>query len=71
MKSTFALLSCLLAEAALAAPSVASSVVHEKRNAGNERWIKREALHPESRVPVRIAMKQRNLDKGMEYLLDV
>lgn len=71
MKSSFALLSCLLAEAVLAAPSASSFVVHEKRDVDNERWIKREALHPDSRVPVRIAMKQRNLDKGMDYLLDV
>ncbi|EHK50837.1 hypothetical protein TRIATDRAFT_145909 [Trichoderma atroviride IMI 206040] len=69
MKISVVVLNSLLA-GALAAPT-GSQVIHEKRDTSSPRWIKREALNPSTKVPVRIALKQNNLDKGMDYLLDV
>lgn len=68
MKISLIVLNGLLA-GAIAVPT--SQVVHEKRDTNNARWIKREAVDPNTKVPVRIALKQSNLDKGMDYLLDV
>jgi tripeptidyl-peptidase-1 len=69
MKISLVVLNSLLA-GAIAAPT-GSQVIHEKRDTSNPRWIKREAVSPTTKVPVRIALKQNNLDKGMDYLLDV
>lgn len=69
MKISLVVLNSLLA-GALAAPT-GSQVIHEKRDTNSPRWIKREAVNPSTKVPVRIALKQSNLDKGMDYLLDV
>lgn len=69
MKISLIVLNGLLA-GAMAVPT-GSQVVHEKRDTNNARWIKREAVDPNTKVPVRIALKQSNLDKGMDYLLDV
>lgn len=69
MKISIIALNSLLA-GAIAIPT-GSQVVHERRDTDNARWIKREALNPDTKVPVRIALKQNNLNKGMDYLLDV
>ncbi|KAL7905061.1 peptidase S8/S53 domain-containing protein [Trichoderma velutinum] len=69
MKIGLIVLNSLLA-GAIAVPT-GSQVVHEKRDTNNARWIKREAVDPNTKIPVRIALKQSNLDKGMDYLLDV
>lgn len=45
-------------------------VLHEKRHT-NPRWVRREAVDGDSVFPVRIALKQRNLHKGMDYLMAV
>ncbi|KAK5995211.1 Tripeptidyl-peptidase sed1 [Cladobotryum mycophilum] len=69
MKISLILLNGLLA-GAIAVPT-SSGVVHEKRDTSNGQWIKREALDASTKVPVRIALKQKNLDKGFDYLLEV
>ncbi|KAM0262586.1 hypothetical protein ACHAQJ_001631 [Trichoderma viride] len=69
MKISLIVLNSLLA-GAIAVPT-GSQVIHEKRDTNNARWIKREALSPSTKVPVRIALTQSNTDKGMDYLLDV
>ena len=70
MKGSLILLSGLFA-GALAVPTT-SHVVHEKRSSSTQnRWVKRQALDADTKVPVRIALKQRNLDKGMDYLMEV
>ncbi|KAJ6785080.1 hypothetical protein PWT90_08665 [Aphanocladium album] len=74
MKTAASLLVNYLAIAS-AAPhfvSIGGGIVHEKRElASHARWIKKDAVHGNTRLPVRIALKQRNLDKGMDYLLEV
>ena len=46
-------------------------VRHESRDISHPSWTKREPLDANSNVPVRIAMKQRNLEHGMDYLMEV
>lgn len=71
MKTAASLLIGYLAVAS-AAPRLTNAVVHEKRAIGSQSsWIKRDAVPGATRLPVRIALKQRNLDKGMDYLLEV
>ncbi|KAL7805628.1 subtilisin-like protein [Trichoderma gracile] len=69
MKIGLIVLNSLLA-GVLAIPT-GLQIIHEKRDTSNARWTKRDTLDPNTRVPVRIALKQNNLDKGMDYLLDV
>lgn len=54
---------------ALAAPHAAPRVLHEKRSM--PALNRRERVHPDSIVPIRIALKQRNLESGYERLMDV
>lgn len=70
MKNSFVLLAGLAASA-LAMPS-GSHVLHEKRDTSSPHgWTKREAASGDTKVPVRVALKQNNLDKGMDYILEV
>lgn len=72
MKLNYLLLSGLVAAASAAPRAQTSHVVHEKRNlAAKTGFVKRDALASGTRIPVRIALKQRNLDKGMDYLMAV
>jgi len=56
----------------LAAPSTRYAV-HQKRDGTTaSQWVKRDVeLNPRSVIPVSIALTQRNLHKGDEYLMDV
>ncbi|KAM3459880.1 hypothetical protein NHJ6243_006416 [Beauveria neobassiana] len=68
MRFTSVLLSCLSA-GALAAPVADDSVV--KSHALSNSWQNEGSLPDDTQIPVRIALKQSNLDKGMDYLLTV
>lgn len=66
----------LLAAAGTQVSSLAvpqTHVVHERRdNAGVEsRWIKRDRVASHVKLPVRIGLKQSNMDKAFEWLMDV
>lgn len=61
----------LLALAAGAAAVPTSLVVHEKIDIENSQWNRSNSLDSSMRIPVRIALKQRNLEHGMEYLMKV
>lgn len=70
MKNSLVLLAGLVAMGT--AMPLVSHVLHEKRDMTNTmEWNKREAANGEQRVPVRIALKQENLDKGMDYIMEV
>ena len=69
MKLNFALLSGLFY--GVTAIPTTGHLLHEKRDTGDSRWFKREAVDASTKIPARIALKQRNLDKGMEYLMEV
>ncbi|KAJ6789505.1 hypothetical protein PWT90_07165 [Aphanocladium album] len=66
MKVAAIFLSAFVA-AALGIP--VTDIVHDRRDVSG--FIRREAMASETIVPVRIALKQRNLDKGMSYLMAV
>lgn len=55
----------LFATTALAVPFIGSQ---EKRNILHPAWIKREPLEGTASVRMRIALKQQNLEKGMDLL---
>ena len=57
--------------AAVAAAPASKLVVHESRDAASVGFTKGAALHGDARVPVRIALKQRNLDNAMNLLMKV
>jgi tripeptidyl-peptidase-1 len=46
-------------------------VVHEKRAVTPSRWVKRERLSPAVILPMRIGLKQKNLHRGYDLLMDV
>ncbi|ATY62013.1 alkaline serine protease [Cordyceps militaris] len=62
-----------LAASVAAVPSARTRyVVHERRNTtARSNFSKRDAVPSDERIQVRVALKQRNLDKGMDYLMDV
>lgn len=68
MRFTSVLLSCLSA-GALAAPVADDSVV--KSHSLSNSWQNGGSLPDDTQIPVRIVLKQSNLDKGMDYLLTV
>ncbi len=69
MKADLILLSSIVA-GALGAPLTGDHVVHEKRSSSAVKFTKR-AVDADLKIPVRIALKQKNLDKGDQLLADV
>ncbi|KAG5944150.1 hypothetical protein E4U53_006926 [Claviceps sorghi] len=70
MKNALVLLAGLAA-AGFAMPSD-SHVLHEKRDLdAPTRWTKRQAANRAHNIPVRIALKQDNLDKSMDLIMEV
>lgn len=60
-----------LAGTALAIPTPSwEHVVHEKR-APSGSWAKRDRVHEDVKLPMRIGLTQSNLDKGDDYLMKV
>lgn len=45
--------------------------VHERRDTVNSKWIKTQSAESATKVPVRIALKQNNVEKGDGYLMEV
>jgi tripeptidyl-peptidase-1 len=70
MHFSLAALSCLLA-GALAAPSLKRHVIHERRERLPTHWRTNAKLHGDSYLPLRIALKQSNLENADEFLMDV
>ncbi|KAF2083190.1 hypothetical protein K490DRAFT_70059 [Saccharata proteae CBS 121410] len=68
-------LSSLIAVGALVAGAVASPasthVIHEKRHVLPPGWLKSHKLSARSTLPMRIALKQRNMDRAYDFLDEV
>jgi tripeptidyl-peptidase-1 len=65
------LLFAALAVIVVAIPApVSRHELHEKRSVTSH-WEKRSELHRDVKLPMRIGLTQRNLDKGHEYLMNV
>lgn len=69
VSSLFLLLALTVTAQSAAVPM--SHVVHEKRDFKSSKWVKREKLAPNAVLPMRIGLKQRNLDRAHEFLMDV
>ena len=70
MKSFVALLATAVAAVnAVAIP--AHHEVHEKRETLHPRWTKRDRVESHKVFQMRIGLKQSNLEKGYEHLIDV
>jgi tripeptidyl-peptidase-1 len=72
MKSCILFLVSAFVASVIAAPA-SSYTIHERRNAQSaSKWAKRdEPLDRRAIVPVKIALTQRNLDNGHDWLMDV
>jgi tripeptidyl-peptidase-1 len=57
--------------AAVAAAPLSNHVVHEKRDGLPAGWVTVGSLSRDAVLPVRIALKQSNLEKGHDFLMDV
>jgi tripeptidyl-peptidase I len=44
---------------------------HEKRDRPHRQWVKRDRIHKDFGLPVRIGLIQNNLENGYQYLMDV
>lgn len=61
-----------LAAYASAAPAPILHVVHEKRSSQLGKWTRRDLkVSRDAVIPMSIGLKQRNLDNGYEFLMDV
>jgi tripeptidyl-peptidase-1 len=49
-----------------------SHVLHEKRNPSSSmQWVKRGKFSSTAILPIKIGLKQRNLHRGREFLMDM
>lgn len=55
----------------LAAKIYTNTVVHEQRDFIPKSWSRLEKANKNIRLPIRIGMKQMNLEKGHEILMDM
>ena len=68
----FCVLSLLAFGALCAAVPVQPSILHEKRNVGPySPWTKGARLEQEAILPMRVGLKQSNLEKAMEHLMEM
>jgi tripeptidyl-peptidase-1 len=73
MKFTQHAVACVVALAALtdARPSPSTHAVHEKRDGALRTWIKRDRVASDAILPIKIGLKQENLHRGYDHLMDV
>lgn len=66
MRFSVALVAAAVSALASAAPSsnAAEHVVHEKRDVQSSQWLKRARLPADFPIPVRVGLKQRNVEDG-------
>lgn len=61
----------VLAAVASARPAPSTHTVHEKRDGLHHRWTNPLRIRSDSSIHVRVGLKQSNLHRGHEYLMDV
>ena len=52
-------------------PTFGTHVLHEKRDYDPPQWERLGRADPQQRLPVRIALRQRNVEHAEEYIYDV
>lgn len=55
----------------LAVPTISTHAVHEKRGLHTTSWTKRSRVESRSLLPIRIGLKQDNLHRGHDWVMDV
>ena len=55
----------------LALPASTASRLHEKREALSDSVVRRDRVHKDVIIPMRIGLAQSNLDKGYDHVMDV
>lgn len=68
--SSLAAVAALLTATVAAPTNVQRHVLHEKREESAQ-WVKRDRVHSDVKLPIRIGMTQTNLDKGHDLLMEV
>lgn len=72
MRSSLLGLAIAIAATAQCAAVPKSHVLHEKRDAASShQWLKREEISSSAILPMRIGLKQQNLEHGHDYLMDM
>ena len=61
----------LFSAVTVAAPSNTKHVLHEKRDGKPHHWGKRSRAPSDGILPLRIGLRQRNLENADEYIRDV
>ncbi|KAK5111656.1 Tripeptidyl-peptidase sed1 [Meristemomyces frigidus] len=69
--TSLALLVLSTAASSYAVPTPSSHVLHERRDLSSSPWIKRDRLHPDVKLPMRIGLTQSSLDQGYDLLMKV
>jgi tripeptidyl-peptidase-1 len=55
-----------------AVPAPSTHIVHEKREVQLNKWTRRDIkLNRDATIPMSIGLKQKNLDNGYDFLMDV
>lgn len=54
-----------------ALPAPSTHKVHEKRHEPSSDWVKGARVDGSTYLPMRIALTQKNLEKGQDYILEV
>jgi tripeptidyl-peptidase I len=54
-----------------AAPAPIKHVLHEERTILSRDWIKGARIEKSAVIPMRIGLRQTNLEKGYDYLMEV
>ncbi|KAI1111587.1 peptidase S8/S53 domain-containing protein [Nemania sp. NC0429] len=71
MRFTTLVVALASATTCLAAPSPSRHVVHEKRDSKPHLWEKRDRASPSQVLPIRIGLRQRNLEHAERYIYEV
>lgn len=71
MRFSIAAVAAALALAGSAAPTSGRYNIHEKRDGQPHAWQKRHRAVADQVLPIRIALKQRNLENAESYIYDV
>lgn len=67
----FALLAVSALAASVAAIPASTHVLHEKRSHVPHEWEKRSKVASTAKMPMRVGLTQRNLDRGYDLLMEV
>jgi tripeptidyl-peptidase-1 len=71
MRGSIALVAGTFVLTCFSAPTSNNVVLHEKRGENLHQWQKRSRAIPHQVLPIKIALRQQNLENAEEYIHDV